>query len=91
MTRVFFMYIIPIILPSLLFFCWATFIRKDAVLARTGPWFRLLISGLVLMAIGLAVTAIMGGASPGGQYQAPYLEDGKIIPGQVMPKNKSQK
>ena len=91
MTRVFFMYIIPIILPSLLFFCWATFIRKDDVLARTGPWFRLLVAGLGLMAMGLAITAFIGGAAPGGQYRAPYLEDGKIIPGQVMPNSKSQK
>ena len=91
MTRVFFMYIIPIILPSLLFFCWARFIRKDDVLARTGPWFRLIIAGLGLMAIGLTATAFLGGAAPGGQYQAPYLIDGKIIPGQMVPKNKLQK
>ena len=90
MTRVFFMYIMPIVLPSILFFCWAAFIRKDAVLARTGPWFRLLLAGLGLMAIGLAVTAITGGMAPEGQYQAPYAKDGKIIPGQMVPKDKPQ-
>ena len=90
MTRVFFMYIIPIVLPSILFFCWATFIRKDAVLARTGPWFSLLIAGLGLMVLGLAITAINGGTAPGGQYQAPYVKDGKIIPGQMLPKDKPQ-
>jgi len=90
MTRVFFMYVIPIVLPSILFFCWATFIQKDAVLARTGPWFRLLIAGLGLMALCLAITAVNGGTVPGGQYQAPYVKDGKIIPGQMVPKNKQQ-
>jgi hypothetical protein len=90
MTRVFFMYIIPIVLPSILFFCWAAFIRKDAVLARTGPWFGLIIAGLCLMSLGLAITAITGGATPGGQYQAPYVKDGKIIPGQMMPNDKPQ-
>jgi len=90
MIRVFFMYIAPIVLPSILFFCWAAFVRKDAELARTGPWFRLLLAGLGLMAIGLAVTAITGGMAPEGQYQAPYAKDGKIIPGQMLPKDKLQ-
>ena len=90
MTRVFFMYIIPIFLPSILFFCWAAFIRKDTVLARTGPWFRLLIAGLGLMVLCLATTAIYSGTAPGGQYQAPYVKDGKIIPGQVVPKDNPQ-
>ena len=90
MTRVFFMYIIPIVLPSILFFCWAKFIQKDAALARTGPWFRLLIAGLSLMALGLATTAITGGTTPGGKYNAPYLKNGEVIPGQMVPKEKPQ-
>jgi hypothetical protein len=90
MTRIFFMYIIPIILPSILFFCWAKFIKNDAVLARTGPWFRLLIAGLGLMALGLAITAINGGTASGGKYNAPYLKDGEVIPGQMVPEDKPQ-
>jgi hypothetical protein len=43
-----------------------------------------------LMAIGLAITAITGGMAPEGQYQAPYAKDGKIIPGQMVPKDKPQ-
>ena len=90
MIRIFFMYIIPILLPSILFFCWAKFIQKDAVLARTGPWFRLLIAGLGLMALGLAITAITGGTAPEGKYNAPYLKDGEVIPGQIVPEDKPQ-
>ena len=90
MTRGFFMYIIPIVLPSILFFCWAKFIQKDAELARTGPWFRLLIAGLALMALGLTITAITGGTAPGGKYNAPYLKDGEVIPGQMVPEEKPQ-
>ena len=89
MIRVFFMYILPIILPSLVFFCWAKFIKKNAEEARTGPWFQLLFFGLSLMALGLIVTAITGGMSPDGDYQAPYSLDGQIIPGQMIPKDKS--
>ena len=90
MIRIFFMYIIPIILPSILFFCWAKFIQKDANLARTGPWFGLLIAGLGLMALGLTITAIMGGTTPDGKYNSPYLKDGEVIPGQMVPKDKPQ-
>lgn len=91
MIRIFFMYIIPIVLPTILFFCWAKFIRKDDVLARTGPWFRLLLAGLGLMALGLIITAIMGGTTPGGKYKAPYLKDGEVIPGQMVPKDVPKK
>lgn len=90
MIRIFFMYIIPILLPSILFFCWAKFIQKDDVLARTGPWFRLLIAGLGFMVLGLAITAVIGGTTPGGTYKSPYLKDGEIIPGQMLPKDKPQ-
>tara|TARA_B100000674_G_C37562055_1_gene787803 strand:- start:212 stop:481 length:270 start_codon:yes stop_codon:yes gene_type:complete len=89
MFRIFLIYILPIILPSLLFFCWAKFIKKNDEVARTGPWFQLLLFGLSLMALGLVITAITGGMSPDGDYRAPYSLDGKIIPGQMIPKDKS--
>ena len=89
MFRIFLIYILPIILPSLLFFCWAKFIKKKDEVARTGPWFQLLLFGLSLMALGLVIIAITGGMSPDGDYRAPYSLDGKIIPGQMIPKDKS--
>ncbi|MBL6931636.1 MAG: hypothetical protein ISR45_01715 [Rhodospirillales bacterium] len=94
MIRVFFLYILPILLPSAMYFCWITFIHKGEkegpdkqALVREGPWFRLLFAGLGLMIIGLAVTAFTGGMSPNGQYQAPYAKDGKIVPGRMVPKS----
>lgn len=93
MIRVFLLYILPILLPSVMYFCWVAFVHKKgehgpdkAALVREGPWFRLIFAGLGLMIIGLAITAITGGMSPEGQYQAPYVKDGKIVPGRMVPK-----
>ncbi len=93
MIRVFFLYILPIVLPSVMYFCWIAYIHKfkegapdKAQMISKGPWFRLVLAGLVLMAIGLVTAAITGGMSPQGTYQAPYAKDGKIVPGQMVPK-----
>ncbi len=93
MIRVFFLYILPIALPSALYFCWIAYIHKfkeggqdKAQMISQGPWFRLVLAGLVLMTIGLITAAITGGMSPQGTYQAPYAKEGKIVPGQMVPK-----
>ncbi len=95
MIRVFLLYVLPILLPSAMYFCWVAFThRKDkneqtkVVLVREGPWFRLIFAGLALMIIGLIITAFSGGMPIEGQYQAPYTKDGKIVPGRMVPKSK---
>lgn len=92
MIRVFLLYTLPIALPSLIYFCWLAYVHKFAdgdpdkeQMIRQGPWYRLILAGLGLMAIGLVVAAITGGMNPEGHYQAPYAKDGKIIPGQMVP------
>jgi len=93
MIRVFLLYILPIVLPSVMYFCWVAFVHKGeengpqkATLVREGPWFRLIFAGLGLMIIGLTITAVTGGMSPEGEYQAPYSKDGEIVPGRMVPK-----
>ncbi len=75
MIRVFLLYVLPILLPSVMYFCWIAFIhRKDkdgqakTALVREGPWFSLIFAGLGLMIVGLIITAMTGGMSPDGQY-----------------------
>lgn len=93
MIRIFILYILPILLPSLMYFGWIAFVHKNegeapgkSDMLREGPWFRLIFAGLGLMMIGLVLSAIMGGMSPEGQYQPPYTKDGKIVPGRMVPK-----
>lgn len=92
MIRVFLLYVLPIALPSLIYFCWLAFIDKSgedgsgkAAMVREGPWFRLILAGLGLMIIGLIAAAVTGGMNPDGVYQAPYVKDGKIVPGRMVP------
>ncbi len=89
MIRVFLLYILPILLPSLIYFGWIAYTHRGGSMPgplRQGPWFRLILAGLGLMMIGLVLTAVTGGMSPDGHYQAPYAKDGKIVPGRMVPK-----
>lgn len=89
MTRILLQYLLPLLLPIALYLLWAWWAnrRKAAGEApldlQDGPWFWLILAGVVLAGAGLALTAVMGGWEPGGTYQAPRWEDGKIVPGRI--------
>ncbi len=87
MTRILLQYLLPILLPALMFVAWIYSTREHEEAAhetvariREGPWFWLIVGGVALMAIGLAYIAFEG-AAPGSVYHAPRYEDGRIIPG----------
>ena len=87
--RVFITYVVPLIAPFALYFSWVVLSnRKKADQAAKrrladGPWFLLAFAGLALAALALMGVAYFGGEAPGGQYQAPRLEGGRIVPGYV--------
>ena len=89
MTRIVLQYLLPILLPTLVFLAWVYLTRGHEEAAhetitriREGPWFWLILGGIALMALGLAYMAFQG-AAPGGVYHAPRFEDGRVIPGYV--------
>jgi hypothetical protein len=91
--RILLQFVLPIVLPGLLFLLWTYLTQarsQNGGTARTliaeGPWFRLILAGFVLMAAGLAAAAIFGGMDPDGTYQAPYQENGEIVPGGMVKK-----
>ncbi|MHA1597390.1 MAG: hypothetical protein ACTSV1_01600 [Alphaproteobacteria bacterium] len=89
MTRFFLSYVLPLALPTLLYLIWATARRRrtdDAPPLGEGPWLALSIAGLALMLAALVATTIYGGMEPNGEYVAPYLKDGTIVPGHMEPK-----
>lgn len=97
MIRILFTYVLPLVLPTILYFTWMGWIkRKISKLQKAGedidhikiktPWIRLVLAGVVLMAIGLVTIAVLGGAPANSDYQPPRYEDGKIIPGEMTPK-----
>jgi hypothetical protein len=92
MSRVLLQYVVPLLLPTVLYLAWWwAFGRRQSAAGdgqpqqlTEGPWYWLMIGGVVLMAGGLIVTALTGGEAPGGRYVAPHLEDGRVVPGRVV-------
>jgi hypothetical protein len=89
MTRIFLTYILPLVLPSLIYVLWIWNARRthdpdsedDLPGLRRGPLFWSLVSGFLLMIAGLITIALLSGDPPdSGTYQSPRLEDGKILP-----------
>ncbi len=88
--RAFITYVVPLIAPAVLYFFWVVLSNRKKAANKAGaakrrladgPWFRLAFAGLALAVLVLIGIAYFGGEAPGGQYQAPRLEDGKIVPG----------
>ncbi|MHC8510087.1 MAG: DUF6111 family protein [Rhodospirillales bacterium] len=92
MVRILLHYLLPFIAPTLFWMLWAWWLDRRArkrgeiapnlgVRIGRGPWPWLIIAGVVLTAVSLFTIAVTSGAPPdAGEYTAPRLEDGKIIP-----------
>ncbi len=90
MFRLFFTYVLPLILPALLHFPWLRAARHrvptgKASAAAPGlggvPWVLLAAAGVSLWAVTpLALTGYHG--KPGRKHVPPRLESGKIVPGE---------
>ena len=86
--RSFLQYVIPLVLPMVVYFATMYFLRHRAgargnevpSIERSHVFWSLIL-GFGLMIAGLAYIAATSGVAPGsGEYQAPRLEDGKIVP-----------
>ena len=93
--RIFLTYVLPLVLPTLVYIAWVGYARKKHAARgggdgdgedelpglRRGPLFWSLVTGFVLMLGGLASIALMTGVPPdSGEYQSPRLQDGKVVP-----------
>ncbi len=73
MKRILLHYVLPILLPFIVYGVWRALARRKAQSASTagaaaptwrdGPWTWLLITGLVLACVGLVVLALTGGTT----------------------------
>ncbi len=89
MSRILLHYLLPLLLPILLYFLWIWVARLKNTDGtppewRDGPWFWLIAAGCGLMIGGLVLTAFLGDKGE-GVYQPPHVEDGKVVPGRVVP------
>ena len=76
MTRIFLTYILPLVLPSLIYVLWIWNARRthdpdsedDLPGLRRGPLFWSLVSGFLLMITGLITIALMSGDPPDDRF-----------------------
>jgi len=78
--------LVPLLLPSILYFAYVAVAREGPRGTQSAPWFWLAGTG-VLLAIGaLVLLSGLGGAEPGSVYHPPRQVDGRIEPGYFGPK-----
>ena len=84
--------ILPLLLPTLIYFFWVWMARRQKIknggeeiddkILSDAPWIWLGIGGCGLLAVTLLITPlVLGKPSKPGEYVAPQYKEGKIIPG----------
>jgi hypothetical protein len=85
MARLIIQYLLPLLLPFLLYLGYASLTReKRAGWLDDLPWIPLSIAGLVLLAATLTTWSLLSGAAPDTVYVPPHMEDGRIVPGHAV-------
>lgn len=90
MIRILLTVLLPLALPSTLYFLWFANERRRAIAAGTPetmprlgdvPWFVLGSAGVVIAAIVLVASSIYSGDEPGALYVPPHVEGDHVVPG----------
>lgn len=90
MSMIIFRYILPFLLPALVFVLWTwargRWVERHGGQApgiEDGPWFWLTLSGGFLVLAVVIATALSGdqAGKPGEVYVPPTTVDGKVVPG----------
>jgi len=90
MARILFSVIVPIVLPTALYFLYAWFVARRARAAGTTPdkvdvpWSWLGLAGVGLLLLSLMIEVYYGGYKPGSQYEPAHMEGGKLVPGRTQ-------
>jgi hypothetical protein len=87
-VRQFLEILLPLILPTLIYVAYVALARARGATGQPEvPWFWLAAAGGFLVIVTFVAVALLGGAPPTDRYQAPRMENGKIMPGQFQPAN----
>lgn len=89
MLRVILTYLLPFLLPAIVFIVWtwlrARYIERhggEPPRFEQGPWFWLFLAGGVLTLASIVATVLLQeGGKPGDTYIAPRVIDGEVVPG----------
>lgn len=78
------------LLPFALYGAYLYLRRHDEqAFSKPHPWTALFISGLVLVAASFVFWGLVEDANQRGVYVPPHLEDGRLVPGRVVPQSES--
>ena len=81
MLRILFQYLLPLLLPFLVYFAYVALTRgRGAAWLEDAPWPYLAAAGVVLMAVSLVTWGLMSGAPTDHVYVPPRFEDGRVVP-----------
>ena len=89
MLRALLEYILPLVLPTMVYFVLRGWIAARAAKGQPvekpawwdAPWPWLLAAGIALLLATLVALSLLSGADPGASYRPPELRDGEIRPG----------
>jgi hypothetical protein len=89
MSREILTLVVPLVLPTLLYFAWLRLMRwsevGDVVVWHKLPWVWLVATGVALTALVLFVVTVGFGNPVPGTYVPPRVENGHIVPGHIVP------
>jgi hypothetical protein len=78
------------LLPFALYALYLRFRGQDESAPTIGhPWTELIIAGLVLVAGSFVLWGVFDDANQRGVYVPPHLEDGRLVPGRVIPETET--
>lgn len=83
--RAFFTIIIPLLLPSAVYWLYLSFRQSQGRPYREIPWSWLGVAGIVLTSAALVVTWYADAEPPTGRYIPPQVIDGVVVPGHFVP------
>jgi hypothetical protein len=84
-VRVVLTVLLPLLLPSVLYFGYVALAREGTADTHQVPWFWLAGAGLLLALIALVLVSSLEGAEPGAVYHPPREVNGRIEPGYFGP------
>jgi hypothetical protein len=85
MLRLFIQYVLPLVLPFLIYIAYVALARgRGGGLLDDLPWPALLTAGCVLLVISLVSWRLMTGAPIDHTYVPPRFEDGRIVPAETI-------
>jgi hypothetical protein len=86
LLRVLLEVVLPFLAPFLVFYAYRLLVTQGQGFLERTPWYALIACGVALACLSLISLAFTGGWQPGGEYVPPHVEDGRVVPGVMRPR-----